>query len=352
MVEMMEPGGETLGLRPLEPDWEPVEESLRFDAIRAERLDPAATPPQARVVPVWHSSRGEPYVTAFDARLGLNDGSVRVGLDYFKDAAVRVSSEFVQRGELQTGDTFTYRIVAVPEQATDSVSAADANRFEASLQATTVLPGAFAIDDRRMADTFDGAAVLGEEVAGDLPVAIDPALLEEMYAIARAAGPREVGGVLLGRLFRDPQSREMFAAVSTQIPALEAKGELTHLEFTPETWAGIADLIRMRGNDEIALGWWHLHPVHRWEPCSRCPESRRRVCPRAQGFFSAEDCLLHRAVFPRAYTVAVVVSSISETEHHVAGFGWRGGRIHSRALHVIGRASNDDDNEEENRHGS
>ena len=52
-VEVMDSSGVTLGIRPLDPDWEPAEEALRFAAIRSERMQPSAVPPEARVMPVW-----------------------------------------------------------------------------------------------------------------------------------------------------------------------------------------------------------------------------------------------------------------------------------------------------------
>jgi hypothetical protein len=231
----------------------------------------------------------------------------------------------VKRGELKAGDTFLYRVRALPGDARDAAPP--------RCRATTVVLGALDVAESALVDSLAGTTVLGEAEAGDLPMVVPRDVLDEMSTLARAAGPREVGGILLGRLYRDPASRELFAVVTTQLPALEAKGELTRLEFTPAAWAAVADLMRRRATDELPLGWWHYHPAHLWQ-CRNCPEERRRACPLARGFFSDEDRLLHRTVFPRAYTLALVVSSISDAEHRVACFGWRNGRVEARALHV------------------
>ena len=55
----------------------------------------------------------------------------------------------------------------------------------------------------------------------------------------------------------------------------------------------------------------------------------------ASGFFSAQDRALHRAVFPRAYAVALVVNQIAEQEQTFSLFGWRQGLIQARGFHVL-----------------
>jgi hypothetical protein len=51
---------------------------------------------------------------------------------------------------------------------------------------------------------------------------------------------------------------------------------------------------------------------------------------------SADDCQLHRTVFPRAYTCSLVVSNIAEDRDVVQSlFGWHRGLIKQRGYYVV-----------------
>ena len=58
-------------------------------------------------------------------------------------------------------------------------------------------------------------------------------------------------------------------------------------------------------------------------------------CRLRSGFFSEHDRALHGAVFPRAYSVALVANVLEPGEETFSLFGWRNGRIEERGLHVI-----------------
>ena len=123
--------------------------------------------------------------------------------------------------------------------------------------------------------------------------------------------------------------------MTAQIPVVHAPAEVNKLTFTPETWTAAQAAIDLRRSDEIYLGWWHSHPVHEW--CKDCRPAKKELCPLAQGFLSSDDCRLHRTVFPRAYTCALVVSDVAEHDDVVHSlFGWRDGAIESRGYHLTG----------------
>ena len=75
------------------------------------------------------------------------------------------------------------------------------------------------------------------------------------------------------------------------------------------------------------VGWWHSHPVLEW--CKDCAPEKRAQCALAQGFLSEDDRLLHRTVFPRAYSVALVVNDL-ESGPTFSLFGWSRGLIAAR----------------------
>ena len=81
------------------------------------------------------------------------------------------------------------------------------------------------------------------------------------------------------------------------------------------------------------LGWWHSHPVKAW--CKSCPVERQQVCTFRDGFLSAEDRLLHRTVFPRAYSFALVLSDVADLGVTYRAFGWRAGILQPRGFHLL-----------------
>jgi hypothetical protein len=104
------------------------------------------------------------------------------------------------------------------------------------------------------------------------------------------------------------------------------------LTFTPEAWAATDAAIRLRNQGEIHLGWWHSHPIRAW--CQNCPAERQAVCRYNDEFFSEHDAALHRAVFPRSYSVALVVNDRAAGDLTHSMFGWWMGQIAPRGFHV------------------
>ena len=82
------------------------------------------------------------------------------------------------------------------------------------------------------------------------------------------------------------------------------------------------------------LGWWHSHPVREW--CKDCAPERQQVCKMASDFFSAHDHALHRTVFPRAYSIALVANDAVMGDVTFSAFGWREGLLESRGFHIAG----------------
>ena len=76
-----------------------------------------------------------------------------------------------------------------------------------------------------------------------------------------------------------------------------------------------------------------LGNVKEW--CSDCPAERRKDCTTFTDYFSKQDRLLHRTVFPAAYSTALVVSELEEDLQSFALFGWRRGTIVPRGYHLL-----------------
>ncbi len=105
---------------------------------------------------------------------------------------------------------------------------------------------------------------------------------------ARANGNREVGGLLLGRVYVSAEEGIAYPVINHAISARFATEARGHLTFTHQTWL---DFIAQREehfpHDEV-VGWYHTHPG-------------------LDIFLSEWDLLIHRNFFRQPWQVAMVL---------------------------------------------
>ena len=329
-LEMFNDDGTPLGQVPVDVDWEPAREWTRFLAIRRGELPVAEAGRAATVQPVWHGKLGEPYLGGFRVSISGNGAGGAAGdfpITYFAGLAQAASSQFVERGELKDGEYFKYSVVAFPRPAERPAAPGLGLTAE---EIAPVLP----LVETPLAGFLERGVPAGALEAPDMPVFIPRQVLEEAAALTRAAGERETGGILIGHLRRDAGLPEIFAEVTAQVWAEHTEGSTTRLTFTAQTWTAVQAAIALRRRGELYLGFWHSHPVQEW--CKTCPPEKQRACSLAKGFFSADDQALFRAIFPRAYSVALVATVIAGDEVKHTLFGWRQGLVQPRGYYLIG----------------
>jgi hypothetical protein len=318
--------GTLLDQTPIEVDWEPAEEWARFEALR-RGLPARAELRAASILPLWNVKREQPYVRGF--RVDLDDGEASSDFDltYFQDLARVLIAGLVERGVLAVDGRhdFRYRVVA----------------FETTHSGTPPAVGrTFTIERITPALELHGGS-LAEFIAGSPPggapseevqVFVPAAVVEEVAGLTRATGDRETGGVLIGHVHRDPYSGDLFLEVTAQIPARHARGDLDRLSFRPADWTEVQAALDLRRQGEVLLGWWHCHLARLL--CKNCPPESQRHCSFATGTFSAYDRHLHRTVFPRAYSVALVVNDAAAGLSY-SMFGWHRGRVEPRGFRIL-----------------
>lgn len=319
--------GRRVGIVPVDPDWQPAREWAWFEGMRRGQLPPRTLHPPGVVEPVWHDELGAPICSCVRVLVPGAEGPVSADIprSFFGGLAERAAATLVERGDLREGQTFRYHLLAYP-----MAEAADA----ADDAALRVEPAEVALALHEVA--LDALAARAEPTdddddPSDARVFVPRDVIGETLGLARASGELETGGVLVGVLHRDAGSPEIFLEVTAQIPARHARPGAAHFEFTPETWAAADAALRLRGRDEMLLGWWHFHPFF----CRRCPEERRRICAFSRPFFSAADVHLHRACFPQAWQVALLVSDLPEEGLCSSLFGWRRGMVVPRGFDVL-----------------
>ncbi|MDQ2976158.1 MAG: Mov34/MPN/PAD-1 family protein [Acidobacteriota bacterium] len=332
-VLMMFRGDETsLGQFALSVDWEPARECAEFEAVRLGTISGCAAGSVSSIHPVWHPKLGEPYTNGFRVSVksnGSQETSVNFSSAYFKSFASQASAQLVEKGDLKAGETFCYLVVAFPQE--DEQQNWSHLGFTVE-EVASVLP----LKETRLQLLLDNAEPQGEIVPSEMPLFMPQHVLDEAATLSHEAGAKETGGILVGYLHRDDSMPEVFAEVTAQLPARHTKAELTKLTFTRETWTDVRAAQELRRRNEIMLGWWHSHPAREW--CKDCSVESQRVCKMARDFFSAHDHALHRAIFPKAYSIALVVNDVSFAEPSFSLFGWKDGALVPRGFFITAKS--------------
>lgn len=329
VIELMKENGARLGQICVDIDWEPAREWTRFLGIRRELLPLEESFRSTAIEPVWNRSMGEPYLQGFRVTVsGENGGSIteEFPVAYFLSAARQASGHFVKMGSLKELDRFQYLVAAYPNHV--GLESSPQSGFESE----EVEPK-MSYDVKSLAESLEGAVPEGILCAGDMPVIVPRQVLDEAEVTTVSAKGIETGGILIGHLHRDEKMPEIFAEITAQIPA-RANGDTHKLTFSPETWTAVQAAVDIRNRTEIFLGFWHSHPVREWCKKNNCSIENLKNCPLAKGFLSDDDRSMFRAVFPRAYSVALVCSDLPLGKPSFSLFGWRSGRIESRGFHI------------------
>ncbi len=288
---------------------------------------------ETTIHPLWHDTAGEPYLSGFRVRVTASEREA-VGCEfpttYFKRLAQQAAAQFVAQGALADGATFRYLVRAYPRAAKQQA----ARSLDLTIEE---VPPSLTLKEGSLAEFLRASVPCGAAPSEDVPVFVPERILTETAALKESAGELETGGILIGHLYRDASTRDVFVVVTAQIPARHTQATSTRLRFTAETWTDVQAAIDLRRRDEAMVGWWHSHPIRHWCKCERAKQINY---PLAKEFFSEQDVALHRAVFPRAYSVGLVVSdtpSSGPERWTVTGalFGWRRGLVEPRGFHLM-----------------
>jgi len=329
-LDVVREDGTPVSQVPIDVDWEPARDCLRFVAVRRGLASSDAFERECVVEPLWHAEKGEPYLGGFRVRMtydGLREVSQDFPTNLLRGLTRRVSEQLVAEGALREGDTFRCDPIAFAQT---TAPRAASRKIGVVARAT---PPAIALCEGSLEDFLERAVPPSDVDRGDMPVFLPQGILAEVARLTDEAGLKETGGVVIGHLHRDTTAAEVFAEITAQIPAIHTDAELTRLTFTPATWTSVRAALALRARGEIMLGWWHSHPVREW--CKDCPLERQRDCIFASGFLSEHDRALHRTMFPRAFSIALVVNDVATGGPTYSLFGWRLGLLERRGFHTL-----------------
>jgi hypothetical protein len=282
-----------------------------------------------RIEPCWHPVQRKPFVRAFSVSLAheaIQWSAEFAAARYFADAVRDAVSGLVTAGRVATGEQVLFRTVAFARQ--DPAELTTSLRFK-----TAECPQPLVVKNRDVVRLVTDSVACGEQFPDDVEVLIPEETIREVVALTEGAGGKEIGGILIGHLNRDPSHGTLCVEVTAQIAARHTLGDAVKLTFTPDTWTHVRSALALRREGELMCGWWHSHPSREW--CKACPPERQRICPLAAGFLSAEDRALHRALFPNALSLALVLTT-TMTGIESKLFGWRSGVLEPRGFRLVG----------------
>lgn len=318
----------------VKPDWDPAYECARWECA-LHSIDQTAATPKLRlgaekvsIEPVWSGKLSEPYLESFRAVARGENGheaACEIPTAYMQPLAQKASTKVIEEGKLEEGQSFRYLVTAYPRE----------DEKPAKKPGFVVEPVAQEINLRKrsIAEYLRRSRPYGPVDDAEMHVFIPQSVLDEGQDALQKTGAAETGGILIGFLNWDVERGCLFMEVTAQIRAKHTQEALTSLTFTPATWSDVEAAVRLRGQNELQCGWWHSHPAREW--CKDCPIESRRVCKRSGEFFSNEDTALHRTVFPRAYSIALVVSDSYNDGLTWPLFSWKQGTIQRRGFHVL-----------------
>jgi proteasome lid subunit RPN8/RPN11 len=316
-IELYPPNrtGWSIGLE--KPDFQPAIEWGQFEALRAGHVPASGT---SVVDPVF--SNGGPAVAEFRITVPVAGGDFSLSLpySYFSPVATRYRSAFVKSGKLTEAEECYWAISAWPSD--------EGIETESAVTGLNVN-----IESDSVANLLSRSKPNSHDDGSHFKAFIPRDVLDETADRAVSASPNECGGVLLGRLIRDPSTGELFQAITAFVPALHAVPSELELRFTPEAWHAVRAAVKLRGGHEIWCGWEHSHTPVSWrDQCGRCPVEKQRTCPLATQLFSEQDRALHR-LFP-SFCIALVANVLADGVVHSC-FGWRLGGIEPRPFYIL-----------------
>ena len=248
---------------------------------------------QARVTPRFARLEGEPsraegfrvHIPICGRKPFVNDFSIR----YFAAEAASLRAQFAPRGSDNSESVVHYTLQSFLD---DQQRQADPAAIELG-PTTTLVP----LINRSLAD-LGPLTEWDDPAASSMPILVARSVVDDICAEASRNPEREIGGLLLGAVCRDPRDGRIFAQVSG-LASGEGTTEstATTLTFSQDSFERARRMIALRaggGTPEILIGWYHTHP---FRLCQECPLPTPRECLDKIFFFSGDDVQVMSTTF-------------------------------------------------------
>lgn len=131
-----------------------------------------------------------------------------------------------------------------------------------------------------------------DRATGGAPtVIVDRSAWDALWDHARSADV-EVGGLLLGEVFRDTATDQPVVVVQGAVPAIGGASSAVSFTFTPDAWDHLTAERDRKWPDLITVGWFHTHP-------------------NLGVFYSGTDRATQRAFFNQPWNIGIVVDPLA-----------------------------------------
>jgi hypothetical protein len=159
-----------------------------------------------------------------------------------------------------------------------------------------------------LADFFKNAEPQGDAAGSPLPIFIRRGALAKTHKAGDVSleSDEEVGGFLVGNIYRDQQTEQLFVEISQIIEAEKAQGTYVSLNFNYHAWRQVLDRIDKEFPHQVTVGWYHTHLISSAEVIPVKGRENEYIA-RYQPFFSQPDYFIHRNFFPDPWHVALVL---------------------------------------------
>lgn len=278
------------------------------------------------------SERGVPRVASFEVSLPTPEGgrhTKRFERGFFHNMVRRTAVGLAEEGKTGEELTVLYQLAAYLDEAEAPAASGWAMELEAEAPEIPILTGSRKELGPSLA--WDGPR------PDDFPVIVPRQVIDEAIEEANRAPEREVGGVLLGHLRRDRDTNELYLEVTCLVPGEETEATETSVTFTHATWARAREVIAVRGEREIFVGWMHSHP---FRFCAECTAPVKQECIDKVLFYSSDDEFLMELSFPRPFMVGLLAAVEPKLEAALGHppvklYGWKDGKIVPRGFEVV-----------------
>ena len=118
------------------------------------------------------------------------------------------------------------------------------------------------------------------------------ACLKQMLAHTQRNLDAEIGGILLGQVFRS--DRGVVTVLTEAVAAVSTDSGLGHVTFSHDTWADLYQYLESLATDADIVGWYHTHPG-------------------LGVFFSSQDRFIQENFFGGPGQVGIVVDPVADS---------------------------------------
>ncbi len=339
-------------------DFEPFIKDTAFEGIRRGILSNDGSEYQSEIIPIWPSGKTQ------NAKRTKVSGSINGAISGFEIKIETGKETFSKRYTIYALRSFVLEKTLYSSSSCESISSCGTLKY--SLHAAEKNTNSFPQQEEEISQDWtieiepteqrlmhydrkplpDHGVLSGTETT--FLVYIKQQLIDQIRKHAQRNLDKEVAGFLIGNVYQDTNSPEIFVLIEDQILAQHTTNEsLVAVTITPASWNSFWETMKQRNGSQILVGWHHSHPFsidknnvddmqsrNTREGIKR--EEAKVISHISTAFFSPEDMFIHQHFFNLPYHIALVVDPNAPPGcGDIAIYGWVDGRIYERPINII-----------------